>query len=580
MAIRFREWRSANIRRRRPQQRVHALVAFGSATAAYNQQMAAARVIDYGTFAQPPSALFRDYMSGAPKVAPFFPDGGRWDLAAIDAAATRAAAREFQRRELVGALVAQQRARGAAKAAETAGRLSDPKAVTIISGQQPVLFGGPLYVLYKALAAVELARRLEAQRGTPVVPVFWIAADDHDFAEIRTLAVLADSGTLRTVRYAPRHEPHGAPANAIVLDDTIAGLLDELANVLPSGEGRDVTIAQLAAAYVPGRTIVDAFARWLTALIPDLVVLDPADEPIKRLMVPVFERELRDGSPSSCAVAKAGEGLLTAGYHQQVPIRQGLLNLFLVVDGARRALGLANGLVEVRGDSERFTVEEAVHRLHAEPARWSAGALLRPLAQDWVFPTAAYVGGPAEVAYHAQIGTAYASFGLPRPTVMPRPGVTLLDAQSTRALEAEGLDLSDFQGDAEGLLGRWAHQAYPELESNFDRMRSAVTREMGELARALGAHDPTLEGAASAATGRMLHPLESLQEKSMRALKKRDQVRTDRLRRTHDMLFPGGSFQERGLSVIGMLARYGDGLLGVLRESIDPFARGHQVVKL
>jgi bacillithiol biosynthesis cysteine-adding enzyme BshC len=542
--------------------------------------MAGARVIDYGTFAQPPSALFRDYIEGAPKVAPFFPDDGRWDLAAIAAAAARAAARECPRAQLVPALVAQQRERGATKAAEVAGRLADPKSVAIISGQQPVLFGGPLYVIYKALAAVELARRLEAERGTPVVPVFWIAADDHDFAEIRTLAVLADSGTLRTVRYAPRHEPHGAPANAIVLDDTITGLLDELATVLPAGEGRDATIAQLAAAYVPGRTIVDAFARWLSARIPELVVVDPADEPLKRLMVPVFERELREGSPSSCAVAQAGESLLAAGYHQQVPVRRGLLNLFLVVEGARRALGHTNGHVEVRGNSERFSIDEAVRRLHAEPARWSAGALLRPLAQDWIFPTAAYVGGPAEVAYHAQIGAAYANFGIPRPTVMPRPGVTLLDAQSTRALEAEGLDLSDFQGDAEGLLGRWAHQAYPELESAFEGVRSAVTREMGALARALAAHDPTLEGAASATIGRMLHPLESLQEKSMRALKKRDQVRTDRLRRTHDMLFPGGSFQERGLSVIGMLARYGDGLLGVLRESIDPFARGHQVVKL
>jgi bacillithiol synthase len=542
--------------------------------------MAAARVIEYSGFAQPPSALFRDYMSGAPKVAPFFTEGGRWDLVAISAAAARAAKREIPRNALVPALIAQQQRRGSVRAAEAAGRLAHPEAVTVLSGQQPVLFGGPLYVLYKALAAVEIARRLEAERKAPVVPVFWIAADDHDFAEIRTLPVLADSGALRTVRYMPRVEPQGAPASAIVLDDTINALIGELASILPSGEAREVTIAAIAAAYQPGRTLVDAFARWLSALIPDLVVLDPSEAAVKRLMVGVFERELREGSPSSHAVAATGHALLAAGYHQQVPVREGLLNLFLVSDGVRRPLGIADGHIEVRGESLRFSIDEAVRRLEAEPALWSAGALLRPLAQDYAFPTAAYVGGPAEVAYHAQIGGAYDRFGIPRPIVMPRPGVTLLDAHSSRVLEGENLDLPDFQGDAEGLIGRWVHQAYPDLESGFERVRGSLAREMGELARALATHDPTLAGAASAATGRMLHPLESLQEKSMRALKKRDQARTDRLRRTHDRLFPGGSFQDRGLSVIGMLARYGDGLLSVLRESIDPFARGHQVVKL
>jgi bacillithiol synthase len=542
--------------------------------------MAAARVIDYGAFAQPPSALFRDYISGSPRIAPFFTEGGRWDLPAISAAAERTTRREISRADVARALVAQQQSRGAAPAAEAAGRLAHPQAVAIISGQQPVLFGGPLYVLYKALAAVEIARRLEAERRTPVVPIFWIAADDHDFAEIRTLPVLADSGTLRTVRYMPRVEPQGAPASAIMLDDTITGLIAELTSILPNGEAREATVAAIASAYQPGRTLVDAFARWLSALIPELVVLDPSEAPIKRLMMGVFARELREGSPSSRAVATAGHALLAAGYHQQVPVREGLLNLFLVSEGVRRPLGIADGQIEVRGESQRFSIDEAVRRLETEPALWSAGVLLRPLAQDAAFPTAAYVGGPAEIAYHAQIGGAYEHFGIPRPVVMPRPGVTLLDAHSARVLEGEGLDLPDFQGDAEGLIGRWVHQAYPDLESDFARVRSALSREMGELARALAAHDPTLDGAAHAATGRMLHPLESLQEKSMRALKKRDHARTDRLRRTHDMLFPGGSFQERGLSVIGMLARYGQSLVSSLRESIDPFARGHQVVRL
>src|SRR5205807_933960 len=151
------------------------------------------------------------------------------------------------------------------------------------------------------------------------------------------------------------------------------------------------------------------------------------------------------------------------------------------------------------------------------PERASPGALLRPLAQDFILPTAAYVGGPAEIAYHAQIGGCYGHFGIPRPVVVPRPGVTLVDAARARVLEAEHLDLQNMQGDADGVVARWIRQTHPEVEGGFDRMRRVLAQEMGELARALASQDPTLEGAAHAATGRMLHPLETLEEKSMRA---------------------------------------------------------------
>jgi bacillithiol synthase len=263
-----------------------------------------------------------------------------------------------------------------------------------------------------------------------------------------------------------------------------------------------------------------------------------------------------------------------------VPVRAGLLNAFLVVDGVRRPLGVTDGRVEVRGTTRTMSIDEATALASAEPERLSAGVLLRPLAQDHLLPTAAYVGGPAEIAYHAQIGGAYDHFGLPRPVVVPRPGVTIVDTPRTRALETEGLDLPDLQGDAESLIGRWVRGAYPDVEAGFAAARSSVTQAMGDLENVIGTHDPTLRGAASTALGRMLHQFEALQEKSMRALKKRDQARADRLRRTHDVLFPGGAFQERGLGFVGLLARHGEALLPTLRESVDPFAKGHQVVTL
>ncbi len=157
------------------------------------------RIIDYGAFPQPPQALFLDYVAGSGKVGGLFADQGRWDLSAIDAAAARTLQYARPREELTRALVAQQEARKAARAAEVARQLAQPGAVALVTGQQPVLFGGPLFVIYKALATLQIAEALARHRRAPVVPIFWIAADDHDFAEIESRGVDPDQGA-RLVR--------------------------------------------------------------------------------------------------------------------------------------------------------------------------------------------------------------------------------------------------------------------------------------------------------------------------------------------------------------------------------------------
>jgi uncharacterized protein YllA (UPF0747 family) len=243
-------------------------------------------------------------------------------------------------------------------------------------------------------------------------------------------------------------------------------------------------------------------------------------------------------------------------------------------------LGATNGQVEVRGTGRKMPIDDAVRLLEAESERWSPGVLLRPLVQDTLLPTAAYVGGPAEIAYHAQIGPSYAHFALPRPVLVPRPSITLVEPAQARALEAEQLKLTDLEADPEGLLSQWAREAYPDVEAAFARTREAIDREMGTVETTLAALDPTLRAAADAARGRTLHQVETLHEKAIRALKKRDQTRAERLRRTRDALFPGGSFQERGLGFVGLLARHGLGLIPQIEEAMDVFARGHQVIQL
>jgi bacillithiol synthase len=534
-------------------------------------------IVEYGAFQQPPNALFCDYLVGRSS-APGFYDGGRWDLQAVSQAASRTRGYPHPAGALSEALSAQQLERGASLAGERARALADPAATVVVTGQQAGLFGGPLFVLYKAMAARRVAAALQAETKTPVIPVFWVASDDHDFAEVRTATVLDESGRLRTLRYEPRREPAAQPASQIVLDETTAELVAELKRNLPESEHREGMLGLLGASYHPGATLAGAFARFISSLFPDLVVLDPSDPRIKALAVSVLTREIHEESPTSRLAQEIGPRLLAAGYHQQVPVRPGFLNLFVVMEGERRALGIQNGDVEVRGLGRRIPRAEAERLVAQDPGSWSPGALLRPLVQDHLLPTAAYVGGPAEIAYHAQIGPAYGHFGVPRPVLVPRPSVTLVEPAQARVLESEGLSLTDMQTDPEAIVRRWAHEAYPEVEDAFSRVRASLDRDMAEVEERLGSLDPTLRAAADAARGRALHQIESFHEKATRALKKRDQARADRLRRTRDALFPGGSFQERGLSTIGMLSRHGLPLLEAVERRLEPWAKGHQVI--
>jgi bacillithiol biosynthesis cysteine-adding enzyme BshC len=536
-------------------------------------------LLDYAAFVHPPSALFRDYLAGREAVAPFF-DGARWDLEALLAHAARSRALARPLDKLAEALARQQQARGATRAAELAAQLAAPEAVAIVTGQQAGLFGGPLYVLHKALAAVKIAAALRARWSGPVVPVFWIASDDHDFAEVRSTTVLDESLQLHTLRYNPHREPVGEPAARIVLDDTITALVDELRAALPASPQRDAVLDTVQLSYRPGAALAAAFASLVSALVPELVVMDPADPELKAMMAPVMEREVVERSPTSRLAEETGPRLLAAGYHQQVPVRPGFLNLFLMAQGQRRALAARNGTLEIRGLGTQIPIEEAVRQLRAQPAEWSPGVLLRPLAQDAVLPTAGYVGGPAEIAYHAQIGASYAHFGIPRPPLVPRPSFTVVEPAQARALEAESLSLPELQADSEALLSRWAREAYPDVEDAFARSRDDLQRDLRHVESVLGQHDPTLRAAADAALGRALHQVDSLHEKAVRALKKRDQTRADRLRRTRDALLPGGLLQERGLGLIGLVARHGPAIIDVIRDRMDPWAKGHQVIYL
>lgn len=537
----------------------------------------ASRTISFDALKQPLSPLFRDYLASRGKASDFYALGFTKEDLAKAADATVGFARP--RVEVAAALAAEQPE--GSEARENAERLKDPETLAVVTGQQAVLFGGPLYVIYKALAAVEIARIMSETLKKTVVPVFWVASDDHDFAEIRATTILDSNSALKAIRYEPHAEPNLQPASTIHFDDTIDGLVKSVRDSLGASPWKDDVCDVLADAYRPGETISGAFAKLLRHFLPTLVIFDPAVPKLKALMLPVIEREIAESSPTSRLAAEVGGKLLAAGYHQQVPVRAtGFLNLFLVADGKRRALGVGDKGIEVRGGNQTMTSANLQARVAKSPEDASPGVMLRPLAQDYLLPTIAYVGGPAEVAYHAQIGPSYEHFGIPRPVIFPRPSFSLVDSASARAMEAESLTFEDLQTDTETLLARAAREANPEVEKAFVDARAAIEAGFQNVEDALGKLDPTLRGATQSSLGRALHQVEGLHEKALRTMKRQDVTRAERLRRTRDFIFPGGALQERGVAWIALLARYGPPVIDEIRDRMDPWAKGHQVLPI
>ncbi|RPI05965.1 MAG: bacillithiol biosynthesis cysteine-adding enzyme BshC, partial [Zetaproteobacteria bacterium] len=390
------------------------------------------------------SPLVRDYVHDFGRVAGYY---GR-NPHADDEYRTLAdlcASRDYRRAELHAVLQAQH---GAWESPPIVHRRIDdlcaPGGLAVCTGQQTGLFGGPLFTLYKALTAVALASRLEGAVRRPVVPVFWMASEDHDVAEADHVYLADRGGNPIQVRHAAWASPDGfMPAN-LRLGPAIDDTLKRLRDALPATEFADALHEALTRAYAPDRSLSEAFARWMTHLLGDtgLVLVDAADPGLKRLAAGVFRRELEEAPRTSAAILDVSRSLRSAGYPAQIEARPDGVNCFLLQDG-RRALARDSAGFALR-DTGEIVPAATLHRIAREtPERFSPNVALRPVVQDTLFPTLAYVAGPGELAYFAQLRPVYDLFGVPMPAVVPRATLSLVDPRSARLLERFRLGLRE-----------------------------------------------------------------------------------------------------------------------------------------
>jgi bacillithiol biosynthesis cysteine-adding enzyme BshC len=478
-------------------------------------------------------------------------------------------------------VAAQQATRSApTEAAQAAARLTDPKTVAIVTGQQAGLFGGPLYTLLKAISAIRLAREVEARHGVPTVAVFWVDAEDHDLDEIHACHVLDADQALATVALSLPPTTAGAPAATISLNPDIDAVTDQLIASLPHTDFTDALTAGLRQAYAPGHGLVEAFARWLEQTLGHLglVVFDASDPAAKPAVSPLFERELRDPGVTATLARRAGERLKNAGFHAQVDAPPDSVALFAM--GDRR--------LPLRRDGDRFTAgdetisgDTLVDRLHENPASLGPNVLLRPVVQDRLFPTVCYVAGPNELAYLAQLKDVYAHFDVPMPLIALRMTASLVDTAVIKFVRRHELAIETLQPQDESVLNELLGAQLPDAVDHALRgTDAALLEQMQALAVAVATVDQTLAGAAESTLGRMQRDLKNLRNKVVQAAKRRDQTLRRQFARAQTQLFPSGTPQERTIASIFFLNRYGPALLDRLATDPELDTRHHWVISV
>jgi len=448
--------------------------------------------------------------------------------------------------------------------------LARPGTVTVTTGQQVGLYSGPAYTVYKALTAARLARELN-DKGIPAVAVFWLATEDHDFAEVNHC--WAFDGAHRPARLeAQAAGGTGGPVGRIVVGQ---GPIEELRAVLgPHAFGEGV-LGAVEGAYRPGQTLGRGFAELLKRLLAPygLLFLDPLAPAVRELAAPILRRALEQAPELNHRLLERNAALEAAGYHAQVRVEPQSSLLFLFENGRRLPLARLDG--DYMAGGKRYSPEE----LAARAPDLSPNALLRPVMQDSILPTAAYVGGPAEIAYLAQAQVLYEALLGRMPVVVARAGFTLLDARSDKLLRRYGLTLGDFFHGEEALRERIAARLVPEsLGRVLEESTAKASRELDALSAEMARFDRTLVEALERSRRKVLYQFSKLERKAAREALRRNERAAQEAASLYGLICPGKHLQERLYSILPFLAKHGPDLLEKIYASIRLDCPDHQLL--
>jgi bacillithiol biosynthesis cysteine-adding enzyme BshC len=462
--------------------------------------------------------------------------------------------------------------------------LENPDCVAIVTGQQVGLFTGPLYTIYKALTAIRLAQNLR-KRGIRAVPVFWMETEDHDLAEVTRRTVLKSDSSLQSIDFRDilfDELPVGS-VGSIRFPEKIAQGVQKYLDCLPDGIGKAETKAQIEAACRPGTSFAQSFAELLSHILAGqgLMLFDPHDPEVKRLSSAVFQTALRDGRAIRTALVRRNGDLESSGFHSQVNVLDNSTVLFFIENGERRALEQRDSGFGLKNTNRTFGLDELLDYAGEAPEKFSPNVLLRPLVQDHLFPTAAYVGGSAELAYFAQIEVLYEMYDCPMPVLWPRDSFTLIEPEIGTEMDRMGIEFPDcFQGKRH-LAQKAVHASgYSQAAANLDSMQERLDRVLTEIKPELQAVEAPLAQALETARRKILHNVQHLKSQVTRFEGTRNSSISNSVDLVLTHCYPNSNLQERELGIYHFLARYGSSLLNDIRSLMETGNFEHHVIRL
>lgn len=530
------------------------------------------------------SRLFTDFLTDHSRLRAFlsrdFRDARSWESTLKDVTS-----RSLDRSVLVRTLSRQNRDfQCGVRTLANIDLLLNENCVAVVTGQQVGLLGGPMYTLYKALTAIKLAHKLAKEHPHyEFVPVFWIEGEDHDFSEVAQLQLITTANELATFQYELEPKLQGKNIGAVGRHAFGAGLEPLFTAIRGAITPTDFTEGALTlaqSAYQPGMTFTRSFVHFLNNLLDDsgLIFIDPNDADLKKIVAPVFRKELEE-TPRVCQTVVDRSDQLEARYHAQVKPRS--INAFLFHQGGRYAIEPHSQGYSLKGTRHIVSREEMFHLLDTTPEAFSPNVVLRPICQDTLLPTVAYVAGPSEVAYFAQLSALYPIFGIPEPVIYPRSSLTIIEDRVDKVLTRFAISPLEMFADLERVKSRIALEVSDfKTDELFASSMTSIEETLNSLRSGLNKIDPTLIAPLDGTVGKIRSQVEVLRQKTVAAQQRQHEVFMRQVDKAALLMIPGGQFQERTLNVLYFLNKYGPEfvrwLTGELR--IDGFK--HQLIRL
>jgi bacillithiol biosynthesis cysteine-adding enzyme BshC len=446
------------------------------------------------------------------------------------------------------------------------------------------LFTGPLYTIYKALSAIRAAEEL-SKAGVSAVPIFWMATEDHDFEEISKAFAVDAAGHLIQAKIVADESDKGRPVGSISVDALIETTIAQWTALFPDREGVAELQSLLASTYSSGVGVGFAFGRLLAKLLSahGIIMFDPIDARAKKIAAPLVEKAIAKADEIVGAIQRRSTELVENGYHAQVLVEENYFPFFWIDDDGKRQSIKRSGENKYRiaGSKDEISIEALKASAVNEPERFSPGVMLRPVVQDYLFPTICYFGGGAEIAYFAQNSQAYRILERPITPIFHRQSFTVLEPKHARTMEKYGIKFEDVFRGLYSLLPEIIERVLdPETPRVFADAEEKINTELNRLDQQLSKIDPTLAESLAKRRRKIIYHIGALWKKTSRARLQKDELANRRLHSLFAYLYPNGGLQERTLNFAAFADEHGVQFIDWIYGSIDVENKDHRLIYL